>query len=230
MTQRSLHVVTKVYYMSMSCFATFPDKWSPLVVLRFLAQSGPFCTMWSRQFTKNVTKTDRKDRSHPHSTEHDTQSIAYLISKQVIPYRTHGGRSCHVVSTPRIRSLVDSSMTSHITWWNPIVSTLPSLLKPQHRFSPRSNHISMNGRPSLKRTQVKLNITKDGKTCTTLMTVWLSITNQVSTQILSMKLKYSTKACMLMCILEREREHIWSIWSRVTWLASRLLLLRVLSS
>jgi hypothetical protein len=36
----------------------------------------------------------------------------------------------------------------------------------------------MDGRPSLTKTQAKLNITKDGKTCTTLMTAWLSITNQ----------------------------------------------------
>jgi hypothetical protein len=39
-----------------------------------------------RQFTKNVTKTDHKDRSHPHSTKHDTQPITYLISKQAVPY------------------------------------------------------------------------------------------------------------------------------------------------
>jgi hypothetical protein len=64
----------------------FPDKRSPLAVLRFLAQSSPSCTMWFRQFTKNVIKTDHKDRSHPHSTEHDTQPTTYLISKQVVSY------------------------------------------------------------------------------------------------------------------------------------------------
>jgi hypothetical protein len=37
----------------------FPHKVAPLVVLRFLAQSGPFCTMWFRQFTKNVTNLRR---------------------------------------------------------------------------------------------------------------------------------------------------------------------------
>ncbi|MEJ2037053.1 MAG: hypothetical protein P8X69_13865 [Maritimibacter sp.] len=47
-------------------------------VLRFPAQSDPSCTMWFRQFTK----TNHKDRSHPHSTEHDTHPIAYeLVSK-----------------------------------------------------------------------------------------------------------------------------------------------------
>jgi hypothetical protein len=34
-----------------------------------------------------------------------------------------------------------------------------------------------------------------------------------------MRLRYSIKACRAMCILERERDHIGSIWSRVTYLA-----------
>jgi hypothetical protein len=46
----------------MLCYG-FPHKVAPLAVLRFPAQSGPFCTMWFRQFTKNVTKTGHKDRS-----------------------------------------------------------------------------------------------------------------------------------------------------------------------
>jgi hypothetical protein len=85
----------------MLCYG-FPHKVAPLAVLRFFAQSGPFCTMWFRQFTKNVTKMAHTDRSHPHSTEHDTQSIAYLISKQAISYRTHGGTYCPGGSTPKI--------------------------------------------------------------------------------------------------------------------------------
>jgi hypothetical protein len=113
-----------------------------------------------------------KDMSHPHSTEHDTQPMAYLISKQAVPYQTRGGTCCSGVSTPKIQSLVDSSMTSHITRWNPTVSTIPTLLKSQHRCSPLSNHISTNRRPPLTKTQAKLNITKDGKTCTTFMTTW----------------------------------------------------------
>jgi hypothetical protein len=136
--------------------------------------------MWFRQFTKN----DHKDRSHPHSTEHDTQPTTYLISKQAVPYWTRGGTCCYGVSTPKIWSLADSSMTNYITYRNPTVSTTPTLLKSQHRSSQRSNHISTDGRPSLTKTQAKLNITKDLKTCTILMTTWLSITNQVWTQIL----------------------------------------------
>jgi hypothetical protein len=115
MTQRSLHAITKVYYRSMSCFATVSWQTAPLAVQRFPAHSGLFCTMWFRQFTQNVTKTGHKDKSHPHSIEHNTQPIAYLISKQAIPYRTRGGTCCPGVSTPITRSLIDSSMTYHIT-------------------------------------------------------------------------------------------------------------------
>jgi hypothetical protein len=168
--------------------------------------------MWFRQFTMYATKIDHKVWCHPHSIEHDTQPIVLLISKQVILYWTCGGTCCPGVSTPKIWSLADSSMTNHITWRKPAVSTTPTLLKPQHRSSPRSNHISIDGRPSLTKTQAKLNITKDGKICTTIMTAWLSITNQVQTQILSMRLRYSLQAYMPMSILEREKEPIGSIW------------------
>jgi hypothetical protein len=145
-------------------------------LLRFPAHNGPFCTMSFRQFVEC-----HKDRCHPHSTEHDTHPIAYLISKQAIPYRTRGGTCYPCGSTPKIQYLADLSMTSHITWCNPTISTIPTLLKSQHRSSPWSNHISTDGRPSLTKTQAKLNITKDGRTWMTLMTAWLSITNQVWT-------------------------------------------------
>jgi hypothetical protein len=102
----------------MLCYG-FPHKVAPLAVLRFPAQSGPFCTMWFRQFTKNVTKMGHTDRSHPHSTEHDTQPTTYLISKQVVSYWTRGGTCCPGGSTPMIRSLADLSMTSHVTWQSP---------------------------------------------------------------------------------------------------------------
>jgi hypothetical protein len=55
----------------------------------------------------SFTKTDHKDRSHPHSIEHDTQPIAYLISKQVILYRTRGDTCCSEMSTTKVRSLAD---------------------------------------------------------------------------------------------------------------------------
>jgi hypothetical protein len=97
----------------MLCYG-FPHTVTSLVVLRFPAHSGPFCTMWFRQFTQNVTQMGHTGRSHPHSTEHDTQPIAYIISKQAIPYRTCGGTCCLGGSTPKIWSLADSNMTSHI--------------------------------------------------------------------------------------------------------------------
>jgi hypothetical protein len=166
MAQRSIHAVTKAYYRSMSCFDTVSHTQWPL--LHHVVQA--------------VHTECHTDRSHPHSTEHDTQPIAYLISKQVVLYWTRGGTCCPGVSTPKIRSLADLSVTSHITWWNPTVSTVPTLLKPQHRPLPRPNHISTDGRPSLTKTQAKRNITKDGKTCMTLMTAGLSITTPVWTQ------------------------------------------------
>jgi hypothetical protein len=163
----------------------FPEQTVPACSAKVSHTNVPSCTMWFSQ----LTKYDHKVRWHPHSTEHDTQPISYLISKQVIPYQTRDSTCCPGVSTPKIRSLADSNMTNHITWRNPTVSTIPTMVKPQHPSSPRSNHISTDGRPSLTKTQAKLNITKDGKTCTTLMTTWLSKTNQVWTQILSMRLR-----------------------------------------
>jgi hypothetical protein len=71
--------------------------------------------MWFRQFTKYVTKTYHKVWGYPNSTEHDTQLIAYLISNQAVLYRTRGGTCCPRVSTPKIQSLADLSITNHIT-------------------------------------------------------------------------------------------------------------------
>jgi hypothetical protein len=172
------HYKDLLHEYGMLCYG-FPHTVAPLVVLRFPTHIGPFCTLWFSQFTQNVTQTGHIDRSHPHSTKQAKQPIAYLISKQAVTYWTRGGTYCPGVSTPKIRSLVDSSMTNHIAWRNPTISTILTLLKLQHRFSPWSNHISMDGWSSLTKTQAKLNITKDGKTCTTRMTTWLSITNQV---------------------------------------------------
>jgi hypothetical protein len=98
----------------MLCYG-FPHTVAPLAVLRFLAHNGPFCTMWFKLFTQNVTHTGHTDNSHPHSIEHDTQPIAYLISKQAIPYHSRGGTCCPGGSTPKIQSLADLSMTSHHT-------------------------------------------------------------------------------------------------------------------
>jgi hypothetical protein len=65
----------------------------------------PYCTMWFRRFTKYD--------DIPHSTEQDTQPIAFLISKQVVPYQTRGVTCCPGVSTPKIWFIAYSSTTCH---------------------------------------------------------------------------------------------------------------------
>jgi hypothetical protein len=91
--------------------------------------------------------------------QQDKLTRVFLVSQQAITYRTRDDTYCPGVSTPKIRSLADSSMTIHITWWIPTISIIPNLLKSHHRSSPRSNHISVDGRPNtLIKTQVKLNI------------------------------------------------------------------------
>jgi hypothetical protein len=168
----------------MSCFATVSWTNGPRLQCYGFPHKRPLLHHVVQAGYKVCHKVYHKVWCHSYSIEHDTQPIAYIISKQAVPYRTHGDTCCPMVSTPKIRSLADLSMTNHITWRNPTVSTIPTLLKPHHRSSTQSNHISTDGRPSLTKTQAKLNITKDGKTCMTLMTAWLSITNQVWTQIL----------------------------------------------
>jgi hypothetical protein len=87
----------------------FPNKWSPLAVLSFPAQISPLAPCGSGNSQSIVTKYD----DIPHSTEQDTQPIVFLISRQVVPYRTPGGTCFPGVSTPKVRSLADSSTTCH---------------------------------------------------------------------------------------------------------------------
>jgi hypothetical protein len=101
--------LTRVYYRSMSSFAMNSLAKGPTCNAKDFPAKGPSCTMWFRQITKYVTKND----AHPHPTEQDTQPIAVLISKQVIPYQTCGDTCCPRVSTPEIESLADSSTTYH---------------------------------------------------------------------------------------------------------------------
>jgi hypothetical protein len=93
---------------------------------------------------------------------HGNNKDKTVISKQDVPYQTHGGTCCPRLSTPMTRSLEDSSMTNHI--------------KPQHRISPRSHHIRTDGRPTLSTLHTsQTQHHKDEKTCMTLMTPGLSI-------------------------------------------------------
>jgi hypothetical protein len=84
-----------------------PEQTVPTCTSKVTHTNVPSCTMWFRPVTKYVTKC------HSHSIEHDTQPIAYLISKQAIQYRTCGGTCCPRVSTRKIRSLVDLSTACH---------------------------------------------------------------------------------------------------------------------
>jgi hypothetical protein len=110
-TQRSLHVVTKVYYMSMSCFAmvSWVDTWyhspacSANVSQGRYTVPGPSCTMWVLANYHAIS----------HSSTQDTQSIVFQISKQAAPYWTRASTCCPGVSTLKIWSLEDLSTTLH---------------------------------------------------------------------------------------------------------------------
>jgi hypothetical protein len=122
---------------------------------------------------------------------------------------------------PKTRSLAYSSMTNHITWQNPTVSTIPT-----HPQTMASIVTTVTSHHDGWKTKTLTNNTsqtqhhKDGKTCMTLITAWLSITNQVWAHIPKVwGLGKSIKACGPVYTLEGEREHIGSIWSRVTCLA-----------
>jgi hypothetical protein len=67
MTQRSLHVITKVYNRSISCFAMDYLAKGPACSAKDSLAKGPSCTMWFRQ----ITKYDIKNNVNPHSTEQD---------------------------------------------------------------------------------------------------------------------------------------------------------------
>jgi hypothetical protein len=149
MAQRSLHVITKVYYMSMSRFAIVSPLNATLAVLRFPHQMSP---------SKYVTKYD----IDPHSTEQDTLPIVFLISKQVTPYQTRGGTCYRKVSAPKIQSLVDSSTTRHDNINHLHHSII--LLKPH----PQSSHGHLTSRwmedhNTLRKTQAIPDFTKDGR-------------------------------------------------------------------
>jgi hypothetical protein len=111
-----------------------------------------------------------------HSSKECTLPTAPLISKQVVPYWTRDDTYCPGVSPPKTRSLADSSMTNHNSWKSKSSPLFQTLLETQHRISPRSPHITTDGRPTLSILNTsQTQHHKDEKTCTTLMTVGLSI-------------------------------------------------------
>ncbi len=113
-----------------------------------------------------------------YSSEHITLLTASLISKQAVPFRTCGSTYCPGVSTPKTRSLADSSITNHITEWNPTVSTIPTHAQTIVLILTTviSHHDGWKTK-SLNNNTSQTQHHKDGKTCMTLMTAWLSITN-----------------------------------------------------
>jgi hypothetical protein len=103
--RRSLHVITKVYYKSMSCFAMVSRTNGPACSAKVSYTNVPSCTMWEKRFTKYD--------AIPGPTEQDILTTVFLISRKVIPYRTRGGTCYPAMSTPKIRSLANLSTTCH---------------------------------------------------------------------------------------------------------------------
>jgi hypothetical protein len=141
-----------------------------------------------------------------HLTKQDSQPTTSLISKQVVPYRTCDNTCCPGVSTPKAQSLAYSSMTNHITWQNLTISTIPADAQTTTSIltTVTSHHDGWKTK-TLNNNTSQTQHHKDGKTCMTLETAWLSITNQVWNHIPKISgLGNSINACMPMCILERE--------------------------
>jgi hypothetical protein len=96
-----------------------------------------------------------------HSSGQGTLHTTSLISKQAVPYWICGGTYCPGVSTPMTQSLVDSSMTYHLTRWISTVSTIPNLAQTtaSNLTTVTSHHDGWNTN-ALNIPQVKLNIIK----------------------------------------------------------------------
>jgi hypothetical protein len=130
-----------------------------------------------------------------HSSEQDTLPTASLISKQAVPYRRRSGNCCPRVSTPMTRCLADLSMANQKSWRSQPSPPFQTLLKPQHRISPRSTHITTDERPTLSTLNTsQTQHHKNGKTCMTLMTAGLSNTTNHKNPIL----KYESLGNQLM--------------------------------
>jgi hypothetical protein len=147
-------------------------------------------------------KIGHKVWCHPYSMEYDTQPIVYLISKQAVPYRTRGGTCYPGVSTLKIRSLADSSTTYH----NGINHLHHFNHCSNHNIDPHTANSHLYGWKTISHKYIsQTQYHKGWKTCMTLMTTLLSITNKVWTQIHKVwGISNNIKACMLVCILEKE--------------------------
>jgi hypothetical protein len=119
MAQISLHAITKVYY----------ELYFKLCQVSTQYHSITMVSRGSRGTTTPLAICEPGRATTPisHSSEQGTLPTTSLISKQVIPYWTRGGTYCPRMSTPKTRSLADSSMTNHIIERNPTVSTNSNL-------------------------------------------------------------------------------------------------------
>jgi hypothetical protein len=85
------------------------------------------------------------------------------------------------------------------------ISTIPSIAQIIASILTRSNHTSMDGRSLSHKYTSQTQHHKGWKTCMTLKIAWLSITNQVWTQISKVwGIGNNINACMPVCILEKE--------------------------
>jgi hypothetical protein len=159
MSQRSLHAITKVYYGSY--VKLFQGSTQYHSIAKVSRGSHGTTTLLAPCEPGWVTTTIF------HSSEQGTLPTTSLIIKKVVPYRTHGGTCCPGVSTPKTRSLADSSISNHKPWRLQPSPPFQTLLKPQHQISPRSPHITADGIPTLSTLNTsQTQYHKDGKTCT----------------------------------------------------------------
>jgi hypothetical protein len=119
MAQRSLYVITKVYYGSYAKLCQGSTQYHSIAKV----------SRGSRGTTAPLAPCEPGWVTMPnsYSSEQVTLLTASLISKQAVPFRTRGSTYCPGVSTPMTRSLADSSMTNHITWRIPTISSIPNL-------------------------------------------------------------------------------------------------------
>jgi hypothetical protein len=105
MAQRSLHAITNAYYGSYVKLCQCSMQYHIIAKVFWGSHdtTAHFAPYESGRVTTPIF----------HSSEQGTLPTASLIIKQVIPYRTRDDTCCPGVSTPKTRSLADSSMTNH---------------------------------------------------------------------------------------------------------------------
>jgi hypothetical protein len=150
-------------------FIQFPEQMVPACSAMVSCTNVPSCTVWFRRITKYDVI--------PHLFQQDTQPIVSLISRQAVPYWTRGGTCCLVVSTTKIWSLADSSTTCH----DGVKHLHHSNHCSSHSIDPHTvnSHLDRWKTTKLSQRHKPTEHQKGWKTCMTLMTAWLSITNQV---------------------------------------------------